>query len=395
MKRARINSLDSLRAFVTPGSRPLCLYSGGLDGSYLLYYLTRRVGCRGVTALTLDLGGDLDAVAIGSLCERLGVAWRPEVRRAEFAEQFVLPAIRAHATYLGGHPICASLSRPLMAKTACEVARELACDIILHTSTRSQNSLRRFNGALSDIAAGAEPCLGFDGTFGSPFEESSVSREQKREELEAAGIRLFHDRICSIDSNLWGREFESGPLDDPEEFAPPESMYRWTRHGRVPEPRRVSIAFRAGVPYSLDGTEVDSLELISRLNETAGAFGLGRYVGLEEVAPAVKVQEVREMPAAHVLFDVFRRIESACVSAECIREKIQIEQVWVREAVEGRWFGPLRQASQAFIDNLSSQVTGTVIYRLEPQNMHVVSLSAERPLYVRDRTQFEDGQKTA
>ena len=149
------------------------------------------------------------------------------------------------------------------------------------------------------------------------------------------------------------------------------------------------------MPYSLDGTEVDSLELISRLNETAGAFGLGRYVGLEEVAPAVKVQEVREMPAAHVLFDVFRRIESACVSAECIREKIQIEQVWVREAVEGRWFGPLRQASQAFIDNLSSQVTGTVIYRLEPQNMHVVSLSAERPLYVRDRTQFEDGQKTA
>ena len=380
MTGSTIRSLDNLSKIVTPQSRPLCLYSGGLDGTYLLHYLS-ELGCSDVIALTVDLGGDIDKEVIKELCQRLGIEWLFLDKQQEFVKDFVIPAIAAQATYLGGHPICASLSRPLMAKVACEVAEDAGCDMIIHTSNHSQNSLRRFNGALSS--------LGVKGCFGSPFELSPISRELKSDELRAAGINIFDNRIHSTDSNLWGREFEYGELDDPENLVIPEFLYQWTKFTPGYRTRELTITFLNGVPKKLNGVDTEFVTLVNRINTAAGAYGLGRYVGLEEIEGGAKVQEVREMPAAYVLLDAYRRLESCCVSAECIREKMHIEQLWVREAVEGRWYDPLRQAAQAFIQSVAQKVTGTVSYELDLRRLQLTSVIAEKPLYIRDRSQYE------
>jgi argininosuccinate synthase len=268
-----------------------------------------------------------------------------------------------------------------MAKVACEIAAENKCDMILHTSNRSQNSLRRFNGALSS--------LGFQGSFGSPFDLSSVSREEKIETLKAAGIDMFNGRLHSSDSNLWGREFESGDLDDPENLVLPEQLYEWTARTAVEPQCNLSIEFHDGVPVGLDGAGSAVLPIVERLNAIGGMYRLGRFEGLEEIEGGIKVQEVREMPAAHVLLDAYRKLEAGCLSAECIMEKMHVEQLWVREAVEGRWYGPLRSAAQAFIQSLAKNVTGEVSYELSSRHLQVTSVRAARPLYIRDRTQYE------
>lgn len=380
MKAPAIRSLADLSRALAPTSRLLCLYSGGLDGTYLLHYLA-NLGYTDVTALTVDLGGDLDPEVVKAVCSRLGVRWLLLDRRQEFARDFVMPAIAAQAHYLGGHPICASLSRPLMAKVACEVAGDIGCNMIIHTSNRSQNSLRRFNGALA--------ALGFGGHFGSPFELSPVGRDQKIQLLRAAGIDALEHRVHSTDSNLWGREFESGDLDDPENLVVPEELYRWTRSSANTQTETVDITFAQGVPVGLNGASADFLHLVSHLNLRAGQYSLGRYAGLEEIADGAKVQEVREMPAAYVLLDAYRRLESACVSAACIREKMHIEQLWVAEAVEGRWYGPLREAAQAFIRQVAKQVSGTVSYQLSLRTLNLRYVRADHPLYIRDRSAYE------
>jgi argininosuccinate synthase len=359
-------------------SRPLCLYSGGLDGTVLLHRLVSE-GLKDIVALTVDLGGKPSISVVREVCDHLDIRSVVVDRRAEFAEEYVLATLAAHGTYLGSYPISASLSRPLMARVALQVAEAEGCDAILHTATRSQNSLRRFNGALSDLR--------FGGPYGSPLVGEPINRSEKRQTLQRAGITGFESRTCSIDVNLWCREFEGEGLDDPEDIKY-DAEFRWSRLTNS-SPEEVTILFEKGRPTEVNGDSLGLVELVERLNVVVGGFGLGRFVGFDELVTGHKVQEIREAPAACLLLDAYRRLEHATISSEVLRVKLGMEQIWVREAVEGRWFQTLRTATEAFITATAHDVTGRVTYLLRPYRMDPVSVVAAKPLYVRDRAIIE------
>ncbi|MFI5528228.1 argininosuccinate synthase-related protein [Kitasatospora sp. NPDC051853] len=374
-----VRSFHDLAAVLDPDRPVVTLFSGGLDSTYLLHRL-KGAGATDVRAISVGLGGDEQAPQLRELADRIGVRLELVDAREEFAEEFVRPAIAAHAVYLDTHPISSSLSRPLIARIAVRRARECGAGVILHTANRSQNTLRRLNGALD--------LLGFEGHYGSPYDLQPVDREVKIKELLAAGLDTMAERSASGDSNLWCREFESGVLDDPEAHAVPASYYRWS----VPRPGAeadLAVTFRSGLPVAVDGRELPLTELIEHLNRVVGAHGLGRYSGLEHLPGGVKVLEIREMPAAWLLLASRRHLETATLDAEAVREKMHVEQVWVREALEGRWFGELRAACQAFVTELAAPVTGTVVWRLAGGTASTTSITAEDPLYVRDREAWE------
>ena len=173
-----------------------------------------------------------------------------------------------------------------------------------------------------------------------------MTRAEKIDALQAVGMSKFQARGISGDANLWCREFESGALDNPEAFWVPESLFDWTAPSEAIEVAAdFSVTFERGVPVAIDGQCLPLLNLISRLNLQAGAFGVGRYSGLEHLEQGEKVLEVREAPAATVLMDAYRHLETATLAFELIREKMTQEQLWVREAIEGRWFGAVREAA--------------------------------------------------
>lgn len=68
---------------------------------------------------------------------------------------------------------------------------------------------------------------------------------------------------------------------------------------------------------------------------------------------------------------------------ECIREKLDLERLWVRGAVEGRWFGKLRWAAQVCVQPVARDVTGVVSYRLEPDSLRPTSVVARKPFHIR------------
>ena len=383
-----IRSLDELRWRLPRGGSALCLFSGGLDSSFLLHYLSAKTACHAI-ALTVLIGQKVDLSGDDPHPSLCGAKHEVTNCEDEFVNDFVGPAIMAHATYLGGHPISASLSRPLMARTAVEYARRHGCAAILHTSTPSQNSLRRFNQSIAD--------LGFEGLWGSPFEQSLLRREEKIEELRRAGITVTSNRLLSEDTNLWCHEVEFGAMDDPERSVIAAAPFVWTNTDKSAGTERlITVEFERGRPVAIDGTRMDLRDLIGELNRIAGAFGVGRYIGLEEVGAGRKVQEVREMPAAAVLLTAYRALECACVPAETIRVKQEVEQTWVREAVEGRWFGTLRKACDAFVGTVASGVCGTCRIMLRTGGgIGVDSLRAVAPLYVRDRQELEQATVSA
>jgi len=380
MRQQLISSFADIAPGPAERDRPVVtLFSGGLDSSFLLYRL-KEAGLTNVHAVHVDLGAtdetDL-AVVADRLCAQLHVI----DGRREFADDYVRPAVAAQAVYLGTHPISSSLSRPLIAKLAMEVATDLDAWGVLHSANRSQNTLRRLNGALS--------LLGFTGRFGSPYEHDPTGREAKSRALEEIGLVHLSKRLTSIDANLWCREFESGALDDPEGHTVPEHLYHWSTRSAGIADETVEIGFSQGVPVSLNGTRMPLPDLVGNLNRQAGTHGIGRYSGLEHLPGGQKVLEVREMPAASLLLGSYRHLETATLDAELIREKMHLEQLWVREALEGRWFGHLRGASQSFIDFCATHVTGTVRWLLAPGMATTESITADRPLYLRNREDWE------
>ncbi|WP_439853857.1 argininosuccinate synthase-related protein [Pseudomonas yamanorum] len=374
-----VRSLEDLSFIADRTHHILTLFSGGLDSSYLLYRLS-RLACK-VTALVVDLGEGTDYEELSRITNLFGATLKVVDGRSSFLEEAVLPAIQANAKYLGIHPISSSLSRPVIARFAVEIADKLTCGAILHTANQSQNSLRRLNGSIKS--------LGYEGYFGSPYEYSAISREEKITELAAAGLEGFRSKGMSGDANLWVREYESGSLDNPENFHIPEDIYTWTNHSQVREKEEMEIEFRAGRPFALNGQVLPLAEIIHQANHLAGSFQIGRFSGLEHLEGGEKVLEVREAPAAAAIMYAYRMLETAVLDAELIREKISIEQIWVREAIEGRWFGRLRAAATAFIVEAAMLVNGKVTLRLSSGRVELSSITAPAALYITNRDDWE------
>jgi argininosuccinate synthase len=358
----------------------ITLFSGGLDSTYLLHRL-RMAGFRDVHALTVDVGDDETGEHKRQIADQLGATLHEIDGRKVFADEFVRQAVVANAVYLDTHPVSSTLSRPLIARLAVELARSLGAHAVLHTANRSQNTLRRLNTALA--------MLGFDGWYGSPYDLDPVDRGEKMQALKEVHLDRMSERIVSNDSNLWCREFESGILDDPEDHGVPEHMYRWSACGRPTPGEQIELTFRHGVPVAVDGRELPLDELIAVLNDRVGAYGLGRYSGLEHLEHGEKVLEVREMPAAWLILRSARHLQTAVLDAETIREKMHLEQVWVREALEGRWYGELRHAVQAFMDRCAAHLDGSVRWALTTGGAQTRAIVATHPRYVRDRETWE------
>lgn len=374
-----IRSLEDLHLIATHCERVVTLFSGGLDSSHLLKRLAGN-RCK-VTALAVDLGGGVDRERLAAIADSLGASLHVVDAQEEFARTAVRSAIRANARYMGMYPISASLSRPLIAKCAMDLAAKLGAEAIVHTANQSQNSLRRLNGAIWQ--------LGFDGYFGTPYEYSAISREDKQAELGHHGVPPVRAENVSGDANLWCREFESGNLDNPEGFSVPEHLLQWTTQKVGDGAQGVAISFERGEAVALDDVPMSLVSLIETLNFRAGAHSIGRFSGLEHLENGEKVLEVREAPAAQLLMEAYRHIETATLDAETLREKLSIEQTWVREAVEGRWYGDLRMACEAFIASTAARVTGRVEFKLRTGVSEVCSITAHEPKYLTDRDEWE------
>ncbi|WP_413110424.1 argininosuccinate synthase-related protein [Thaumasiovibrio sp. DFM-14] len=364
----------------------LTLFSGGLDSSYLLAMLSELPVK--VTALAVDLGDDIDQPRLAQICEHFGAELVVANARSNFIHNAIIPALQAQAKYLGIFPISSSLSRPIIAQQAVEIAQRRNCGAILHTANLSQNSLRRLNGAISSSE--------YSGFYGSPYQLTVLSREQKKQALGILGLHGFSRRCVSGDSNLWCREYESGILDNPECFFVPDGLFQWSVYQpnlQLSSERHIlSITFRHGVPVSINGISMPLERMIGYLNCVVGAYQIGQYAGLEHLEGGQKVLEVREAPAAAVLMDAYRQLETAVHPASLLQQKLIMEQQWVMEAVEGRWGSTTHTAARDFINATTDNVCGVVTFQLHRGGWAVNAILAENPLYLKNRDMWEAQQ---
>ncbi|MBD1824896.1 argininosuccinate synthase [Cyanobacteria bacterium FACHB-DQ100] len=355
-------------------------YSGGVDTSVCIPYLKHEWGVEEVITLAADLGqGDeLEPIREKALASGASVSLVADAK-VNFIKDYAFPAIQANALYENRYPLSTALARPLIAKLLVDAAAEYGADAVAHGCTGKGNDQVRF-----DVSIAA---LNPDLKVLAPAREWGMSREETIAYGERFGIAspVKKKSPYSIDRNLLGRSIEAGPLEDPW-TEPLEEIYAMTKsiENTPNEPDYVEIGFEMGIPVSLDGRSLNSIDLITELNERVGNHGIGRIDMVENRLVGIKSREIYETPALLVLIQAHRDLESLTLTADVTHYKRGIEETYSQMIYNGLWYSPLKSALDAFVQKTQEKVSGTVRVKLFKGNSSIVGRKSENSLYTPD-----------
>jgi len=353
--------------------RVVLAYSGGLDTSVGIGWLREATG-KDVVALTVDVGqGGDDLQTVRQRALDCGAVEAVVIdAKDEFADEYVVPAIKANALYQKRYPLVSALSRPLIAKHLAATAKQLGADTVAHGCSGKGNDQVRFEAAVAAIA----PEL----TSIAPVRDLALTRDKVIAYADAHGLPIRH-RGDSVDQNVWGRAVEAASLEDPW-TAPTEDLYASTQDPTLPrDPDEVTITFEQGVPVAIDGQRFSVLRIVQELNALAGRHGVGRIDVLEDRLVGIKSREVYEAPAAIALIAAHEELESLTLERDVARYKRRVEADWAELVYDGLWFGGLKRGLDAFIDHTQQHVSGDVRLQLHGGRATVTGRRSEQSLY--------------
>ncbi|HLB26557.1 MAG TPA: argininosuccinate synthase, partial [Dehalococcoidia bacterium] len=293
-----------------------------------------------------------------------------------FVRHFVFPALAAGARYQGHYPLATALSRPLIARELVEAARAEGATAVAHGCTGKGNDQVRLEVSVQALA----PEL----RIVAPVRDWDMDREAEiaYAQEHSIPVTVTRDSPYSIDENLWGRAVECGVLEDPWQEPPPE-VYEWTvAPAEAPDsPAYVEIGFERGLPVSLDGHETDPVSLVLRLNERAGANGVGRVDMVEDRLVGIKSREIYEAPAAVTLLAAHEALEALTLSKDQQRLKARVAQEYAELIYNGLWYSAHHQDLAAYVQSTQRHVTGTVRLKLHKGAATVVGRKSPKSLY--------------
>lgn len=352
-------------------------YSGGLDTSALIPYLVENYRYDVIAAL-VDVGRmqNLEGLRLRAL--KAGAVESVVIdAKEEFLRDFAFPALKANALYEERYPLHSALSRPLIAKKMVEVAHQYGATVVAHGCTAKGNDQVRIDVSVR--------CLDPSITVLGPAREWNMSRPQLLDYIAARGIELplTKKNPYSIDENLWGRAIECGELEDPW-LAAPDDAYIFTVDPRdaPDEGVEVTVGFESGIPVSLDGKAVPSIELVETVDKIGGAHGFGRVDMVENRLVGIKSRETYEVAGSLSLIMAHREIEDLTLTRELQHFKRMIDQRLTELIYDGLWFSPLAEALRAFINESQKHVTGEARLRYFKGSCRPVGRRSPNSLYV-------------
>jgi argininosuccinate synthase len=329
---------------------------------------------------TADLGQEFaDAVRFKEIEEKaykLGVKKHFMVDLKEkFVKEYVFPTIKANGLYQGIYPLSSSIGRPLIMIEAVKIAKQENISAIAHGCTGKGNDQIRFNITANAYAPDIEIL--------QPIIEWNMGRDEEVKYAQENGIPILNvNKKYSTDENLFGRSAECDILEYPNEI-PPEDSKEWTTapENAPDEPEYVDINFEQGIPVGLNGEDMNSVELIGKLHDLGCKHGVGRVEHMEDRAIGLKSRETYEVPAALMLIRAHKDLEKYVCTKHENSFKTLVDQRWTELAYDGLWVDPLRDALEAFINEMNVKVTGSVKVKLFKGSAEVVARESPYGLY--------------
>jgi argininosuccinate synthase len=366
--------------------RVVLAYSGGLDTSVGIGWLKDATG-KEVVAMAIDVGqGGEDMEVIRQRALDCGAVESVVIdAQAEFADDYIMPSLKANALYQKRYPLVSALSRPLIAKYLAKTAKELGADTVAHGCTGKGNDQVRFEASVAAIS----PEL----TSIAPIRDLALTRDKAIEYAAKQNLPIAQSKKSpySVDQNVWGRAVETGFLEDPWN-APIEDIYTYTQDPDVlREATEVIIKFDQGIPVAIDGVSYSAIEMVKKMNELAGAHGVGRIDIVEDRLVGIKSREIYEAPAGIALIQAHEELENLTLERDVNRFKKGIEDKWATMVYEGLWFSDLKRSLDVFIDHTQKYVSGEIRLKLRGGRAVVTGRRSEQSLYDFDLATYDTG----
>ncbi len=365
-------------------------YSGGLDTTVIIPWLKENFDYE-VVCVCIDCGQEseldgLDERAKSCGAEKLYVLDVTD----EFADEYIVPCVQAHAVYENKYLLGTSMARPLIAKKLVEIARKEGAAAICHGATGKGNDQIRFELGIKALAPDLKIIAAWRNekwTMQSREDEIAYAREK--------GITLpfSADNSYSRDRNLWHISHEGLELEDPgNEPNFDHLLVLGTTPEKAPdEGEYVTMHFEKGVPTSVNGKEMKVSDIIRELNRLGGKHGIGIVDIVENRVVGMKSRGVYETPGGTILYEAHQQLEELILDRETTKMKLDMGNLFAQIVYEGKWFTPLREAVQAFIESTQQYVTGDVKFKLYKGNIIKAGETSPYSLYNESIASFTTG----
>jgi argininosuccinate synthase len=363
-----------------PPKKIVLAYSGGLDTSVILPWLKDRYPGVKLVAFAAELGQGDELKGIEDKARKSGA---DEVvikdLRAEFADDFCLPMLRAHAIYENDYLLGTSIARPIIAKHQVAVARETNADAVGHGATSKGNDQVRFELTYMSLAPELKIIAPWkDPTFELRDRESAIDYANKK----GVPVEQSKKKIYSRDRNLWHISHEGADLESPANEPRDDLWLISVPVSKAPDaPEYVTIDFRAGNPVALAGKEMAAADLIAALNTIGGKHAVGQTQLAENRLVGMKSRGAYETPGGTILYEAHKALEQITIERDTFHYKQQVALRYAEMVYNGQWFHPLREALQAFVDHTQAAVTGQVKVKLFKGRATAAGVTSPYSLY--------------
>ena len=365
-------------------------YSGGLDTTAIIPWLKENYDYD-VICCCVDCGQgeELDGLEERAKLSGASKLYIEDIV-VEFCDDYIVPCVQADAVYENKYLLGTSMARPGIAKKLVEIARKEGAVAICHGATGKGNDQIRFELAIKALAP--------DVKIIAPWRNDKWNMQSREDEIaycKAHGIDLpfSADSSYSRDRNLWHISHEGLELEDPSlepnydhllvlgvspEKAPDEGEY-------------VTMTFEAGVPTSVNGKKMKVSDIIRELNTLGGKHGIGIIDIVENRVVGMKSRGVYETPGGTILMEAHRQLEELVLDRDTMNAKKDMGNKMAQLVYEGKWFTPLREAVQAFVESTQKYVTGEVKFKLYKGNIIKAGTTSPYSLYSESLASFTTG----
>lgn len=363
-------------------------YSGGLDTTAIIPWLKENYDYDVIcVCANVGQGNELDGLEQRAKLAGASKLYIEDLVD-EFVDDYIMPCVKANAVYENKYLLGTSMARPVIAKKLVEIARLEGASAICHGATGKGNDQVRFELTIKALAP--------DLKIIAPWRIWNLSsREEEIEYCRKHGIDLpfSADNSYSRDRNIWHISHEGLELEDPSN-APnyDHLLVLGVSPEKAPdEGESISISFEKGVPVALNGKKMSARAIIEQLNVLGGKHGIGIVDIVENRVVGMKSRGVYETPGGTILMEAHTQLEELILDRDTLSAKKEIANRFANLVYEGKWFTPLREAYQAFIESTQQYVTGEVKQKLYKGNIIKQGTSSPYSLYNESIASFTTG----
>ena len=365
-------------------------YSGGVDTTAIIPWLKETYDYD-VVCVCIDCGQEEELNGLEERAKSCGAAklYILDVID-EFCDDYIAPCVQAHAVYENKYLLGTSMARPLIAKKLVEIARKENAVAICHGATGKGNDQIRFELGIKALAP--------DIKIIAPWRNDKWKMDSRESEIaycQAHGINLpfSTDSSYSRDRNIWHISHEGLELEDPaNEPNYDHLLVLGTTPEKAPDQAEyVTMTFEKGIPTSVNGKKMKYSDIVRELNRLGGKHGIGIIDIVENRVVGMKSRGVYETPGGTILMEAHQQLEELILDRDTYAMKTEIGAKFASLVYEGKWFTPLREAMQAFIEVTQEYVTGEVKFKLYKGNIIKAGTTSPYSLYNESLASFKTG----